>query len=561
MKRLFYPPFTSFCVKPRLRSRNGVHSGDELQPQSPVGLVSICSVIFFAVAVFFEGYVGGHSENRAIASESTVTAQTTQNEVSSPKKSLVIMLDGMRSDVLFTAPTPNVDSLLDGSWAGKDTEYYATWTFQAHTNLDADPSSATNHVAIITGVTATKNNVYQNGKIGEGKYDEYPSYPERLKKGNPALKTAYLYNWDEDALIRTGADIVFRPSDEDGAVRDAKLIDKATEILRGEIDSLTLYLDSMDMYGHGKGFSPFVDEYYNKMTEYDAAIGKLLSAVRNRPEFKKESWQIILVSDHGGLGTSHGIKDCENCYTIPIIVASKDGARGRMKNQPLNCCVAAYVMQHMTGAVPADFDGKICETYSDHTAEASDAEIVYRQPENTEHYAEKIGSPEALEFGADQDFSITLWFRTNQPQQGDPVLIGNKDWTSGMNPGLVLAANTNDQDGNQLWLNLSDGTIRDDLRPLAYQPDGTWWFIAVSAERKGNATLYLVRSDGRISFISDDISNLGDITSKLSWNIGSDGTGDYRYRLNGEIRGLTIRNRAISPEEVKIWSTKSPSDS
>ncbi len=492
------------------------------------------------------------------------------------KKSLVIMLDGLRSDVMFTAATPAINSLIDGTWAGPNTGYRSAWTYQAHTNLDALPSSATNHVAIATGVTATKNNVYENGKIGEGKYDEFPSYLERLKQANPQLVTAFLRNWSEDDLIRTKADYEQRYADKSGAELDMLLVDDAVAILAGtkpdsdgangthwkagtDVDALMLYLDAMDMYGHGKGFSPFVDEYYTKMTEYDAAIGRMLQAVCSRPNFADESWQIIVVSDHGGLGQSHGIQDCENCYTIPLVVVSKEVAAGRMVGQPQNCDVAAYVMQFMTGSVPTEFDGRVEVVHNTESVAVSlEDGIVYRQPSSVT--PEKLGRPESLNFGADGDFSITLWFRTDKAQQGDPVIIGNKDWTSGKNPGVVLAANTNDQDGTNLWLNISDGTTRDDLRPLAYQADGQWWFIGVTVERKGNAVLYLGRSDGRLTFISDDISTLGNIDSPLNWNVTEDGTGDYSCDLNGEIRELTIRNRALSLQDVETLSKNPPRD-
>lgn len=491
------------------------------------------------------------------------------------KKSLVIMLDGLRSDVMFTAATPAIDSLINGTWAGPNSGYRAAWTYQAHTNLDALPSSATNHVAIATGVTATKNNVYENGKIGEGKYGEFPSYLERLKQANPKLVTAFLRSWGEDDLIPTKADYEQRYADKSGAELDMLLVDDAVAILAGtkvdaeggngtrwkagtDVDALMLYLDSMDIYGHGKGFSPFVDEYYVRMTEYDTAIGRMLRAICSRPCFAEESWQIIVVSDHGGLEQSHGIQDCENCYTIPLVVASKEVETGRMVGQPENCDVAAYVMQFMTGSVPTEFDGKVEAVYPASAAADLAEGIVYQQPSSVT--PEKLGHPESLDFGTDQDFSITLWFRTDKPQQGDPVIIGNKDWNSGKNPGVILAANTNDKDGTNLCLNISDGTTRDDLRPLAYQVDGQWWFVGVTAERKGNAVLYLGRTDGRLTFISDDISTLGNINSPLNWNVTEDGTGDYRSQLNGEIRGLTIRNRALSLQEIETLSKNPPKD-
>ena len=83
------------------------------------------------------------------------------------KKCLLVMLDGTRADALLSASTPNIDSVRLGTWAPG---YQSAYSFEAYTSLDAPPSSATNHVAILTGVTATKNGCYNNGQTASAKY-------------------------------------------------------------------------------------------------------------------------------------------------------------------------------------------------------------------------------------------------------------------------------------------------------------------------------------------------------------------------------------------------------
>ncbi|MDO4586553.1 MAG: alkaline phosphatase family protein [Planctomycetia bacterium] len=510
------------------------------------------------------------------------------------KKSLVIMLDGMRSDVMFSASTPNIDSLIDGSWADG---YRGTWTYQAHTNLDSPPSSATNHVAIATGVTATKNNVFNNGEIHQGKYDEFPSYLEILKKAQPELITAWLHNWTEDADIRTLANYQKLIKDLPGFEIDMKLVDEAVQILDGtfpttegisntkwekgwDIDCLMLYLDSMDMFGHGNGFSVFIEPYFEKMTTYDAQIGRLLDAIRRRPNFSTENWQIIVVSDHGGYKTTHGIVGCENCYTIPLVVSSKDVPSGRMKGQPQNCSVAAYVLEHMIGQIPEYFDGKTFDVHQDAEPNIQNGLIVYLPFENNfndfcknakieksnlpialidggingkcaqfekEGAFLSLGKPDILDINSTKGFSATLWFKANGNQKGDPVLLSNKDWASGKNPGFVLAANLNNE-GTSATFNLSNGDIRDDLNPMDYPAD-QWMFFAITVDLTGNAAFYLGDQNGRLAFISDDISDEKELNA-LEWVIGNDGTKKYPCSLNGSVDELGIWNRELLLNEV-----------
>ena len=134
------------------------------------------------------------------------------------KKVLLIMLDGQRADAMFTAPTPNFDALRNGTWAEG---YKGAYTFQSHTNLESAPSSATNHVAIATGVTAKKNEVYKNGQTFKGKYDVYPTWMQRLRKADPNIVSVWLYNWGEDGYIP--ADATYQNSRGGGVDGDVKI--------------------------------------------------------------------------------------------------------------------------------------------------------------------------------------------------------------------------------------------------------------------------------------------------------------------------------------------------
>ena len=505
------------------------------------------------------------------------------------KKGLVIMLDGLRSDALLSASTPSMDSIITGEWAPG---YKSAWTFEAHTNLDSPPSSATNHVAIVTGVTATKNNCYENGQIPQTKWDEYPSYMSRLRKTIPDIKTAWIFNWGEDADIQSDATYVGEPSG------DEKLSGMCVQFLNGtfpagdgiqgshwsegdDIDLVTIYLDSVDGNGHGHGFTPNSDNYIKCVEWMDEQIGKFLAAIKGRPNFADEDWLVAVVSDHGGIGRGHGVVGSQNCYTIPILVSSRNLPAGRMKGQPLNCDVAAYVMNHFTGKIPAEFDGKIEEASPDPARSLSDGLLAYFpfegdvNPAFGEIKAEagivppdfvmdgqigkavsfvdenpiSLGKPTSMQFGANGDFTIAFWFRTSEPQKVDAPFLGNKNWNDGQQAGVLMAANVLSDEGTKLELNMGDGSNRLDLNPLEYQADGQWRFAAATADRDGNAVLYLGEPTGRLSFISDSIAGLGDLNN-LGWKLGQDGTGSHGFRFTGDMDEFMVWNRPLTNFEV-----------
>ncbi len=169
---------------------------------------------------------------------------------------------------------------------------------------------------------------------------------------------------------------------------------------------------------------------------------------------------------------------------------------------------------------------------------------------------------DALRFGEDIDFSISLWvqstsaFTDNRENGGtnyDPAIISNKDWNSGGNPGWVIAANSSNQGGgigNLEW-NIGDGGSRADFDQTNVQiNDGEWHHILVSHDRDGDAVFYL---DG-IQVGTVNIAGIGDIDSDLPTNIGTDGTEGTGWEnwFPGSLDDVAIWRRVVTPAEVSI---------
>lgn len=505
------------------------------------------------------------------------------------KKGLLIMLDGTRADVLLSANVPNLDSLRLGTWADG---YEGAYTFQAHTSLDAPPSSATNHVAILTGVTATKNGCYENGQTSSVDYDKFPPISRLIEAEIPDLTSAWIYMWGEDGDIDTRATYIGPAQSDDANADDAVALLSgkfpAKEGIKGtkwsaddDVDLLMLYIDQNDGAGHGHGFSLTVPEYVASVEDADKKIGRFLEAIKSRPNFANEDWLIAVTADHGGIDRTHGVVGSQNCYTIPLVVSGKEISPGRMIGDPCNRDAAAYMMVHFIGKYPDYFDAKINPTVPVKELPCKENLIAYFPFEGDVNpalgdFAGKdgilphafvtdgkigkalsmrdnnplcFGKPAALQFGKDRDFTFAFWFRTDEIQKGSAAMLGNKDWDDCFQPGIIVTANVISDEGNKLEFNLGDSVHHHDLNPLDYIPDGQWNFAAITADRDGDALLYLGMPDGKLAFITERLEDFGDINN-MDWYLGQDGTGVNKAHFVGDMDELMIWDRALTNEEV-----------
>ena len=530
-------------------------------------------------------------------------------------KSLVLMLDGARGDATLMAKTPNIDTLADGTWASG---YKGSWSFFAHTIKDAPPNSAPNHAAIVTGVTADKSQVKDNSffedYVKKNASVTYKTCLARINEKYPDKAVAYVYSWQPDVFFTTDdnpIDLVLQGNDELNAER-------VTAILAGtfendhwkkgsDIDALIYYIDLPDVFGHKGGFSPPCpvekhDDYLKSIETIDGWLGQMLDAIKDRPNFKNENWQIVICADHGGWIGSHGFHRAET-YTVPLVISSKTATLGEMPGVPCTADVAVSLLDHFgfdTAAMKNDglldgtvrgkqtpgavsdksledglivylpFDGSVENKIAGSvTPENKGAKLVATDGRQNGHLAIRpadvpqyvtLGNPDAMAWGESDDFSVAFWVRMSESQKDDPVLLGNKNWADGRNAGVCFFAFGERDNSNNIGLNLADTSKqRVDVKQFN-MASGEWWFCAMTVDRKGNAVVYVGSPNGKLFFGSESLigENLGktgqmngSINSPLPWNIGQDGTGEYGPQLNADMDELRIWNRTLTLEEVR----------
>lgn len=143
-----------------------------------------------------------------------------------------------------------------------------------------------------------------------------------------------------------------------------------------------------------------------------------------------------------------------------------------------------------------------------------------------------FGSNPDLGSAGNADFTVELRIKS-AGWSGDPAIISDKNWASGLNRGFVVAAN-----GSGWKFNIGDGSNRIDINGNDIT-DNEWHHLAVSYDQDGAKTLY---QDGtEVGSSTDNISTA--TASGLDLALLQDGTLGYGFGLDAEIA------------EVRIWST------
>jgi hypothetical protein len=517
------------------------------------------------------------------------------------RKSIVLALDGVRPDALAHANTPNYDALINGNW---QPDYRGAYTETARNLYGVATVSGPNHAAIMTGAESDQHGVTSNGNFSAGDFRTYRHYLRLLEDDDPSRNTAYLFTWGTDIFIPSGADYVLDDNDSGNTTRVENMLsgthsdNSGAEGTRWEAgtdpDAIFLFLDDPDGAGHGAGYELGVSQYITAMETCDAQLGRILSAIANRPNFADEDWQIIMTSDHGGYHNSHG-PDGGAEHTIPFLVASRHVTQGRLPVGTANIDVVPTLLDHMGVSIPSYIRGQVRGS----TVEASPPAMIgqdlvryYRFQGNLDDAASgvaaimgvesnvdptvhmmggkfggyvqindfgggsgnssylTISSGTDIEFGDNDNFTVTMWFRSHGTQSGDPVILGNKSWDSGQNAGWLILAN--EGANNSFGSNFASGSSasdRTDLEDIDYM-DTDWWFLASVFDANGNVALYAGNENGGLRWITLKATSVGDLRSPLPLNLGQDGTGEYGDNLDGDIDDLAIWRRALNHDEI-----------
>lgn len=206
-------------------------------------------------------------------------------------KVLFIGIDGVRSDALQLANTPNMDSLM-----AEGTFTYDSWNIKTTVS---GPSWS----AMLTGVWEDKHGVTNNSYTNPH-WNDYPYFVTRAKEYRPDIKAVQITSWDpmSSQVYNDGWDQKVVLGEDDDCVA------AAVSLLQNDpdLDVLFIHIDDVDASGHANGFNPQYATYINAIEYVDVQVGQLIAALKSRPQYNNENWIVLFTTDHGGIGNGHG---------------------------------------------------------------------------------------------------------------------------------------------------------------------------------------------------------------------------------------------------------------
>jgi len=420
-----------------------------------------------------------------------INAQTT-------KKVLLIGIDGCRTDALKLANTPTIDNLITNGIYSPDA-------------LNDDITiSGPGWSAILCGVWSNKHLSVDNSFVGTD-YTNYPPLFKHIEDFNANLHTVSICNWSpiNDYIVQNYADYKLNVSSDSDVS-----IEAVNYLTTNDPDIMFLHFDDVDHAGHSYGFSPDTSQYITAIESVDAFIAPIIQSISQRPNYTNEDWLILITTDHGGIGTSHGGNSIQE-QKVFVIASGNSITQNIIRKDSILAFDSVY--NCLPDTTELQFNG-------------------------VNNYVQIPSNP-IYNFGSTQDFTVECRVRTNTA--GDVSIIGNKDWGSGYNAGFVFSFKY--PSGPEWKVNIGDGINRRDMDGGGLIADNQWHTLSVSFDRDGYMKMY---EDGTL-VDSTYISNIGDITTNTGLIFGMDINQNFAYK--GSIAEVRIWNTLINGQTVQDW--------
>ena len=414
------------------------------------------------------------------------------------KKVLIIGIDGCRADALELANTPVIDNLIQNGIYSPDA-------------LNDDITvSGPGWSAILCGVWSDKHLSIDNS-FNNTDYFNFPPIFKYAEDFDDNLNTVSICNWNpiNDNIVQNYADFKLNVSSDYDVSSEA-----STYITNNDPDLIFLHFDDVDHAGHNYGFSPNITEYITSIEAVDDLLDPVMQAIYQRPNYLNEDWIILVTSDHGGVGTSHGGTSIE--HENVVVIVSGDNIQ-QLVIEKDSSLILDSVYNCLSDSVELKFDG-------------------------IDDYVQ-ISNASQFDFGVNQDFTIECRIRTST--SGDVAIVGNKDWNSGNNKGFVFSFKY--PSGPEWKINIGDGVNRADINTGGLIADNEWHTLSASFDRDGFMKMY---EDGLL-IDSADISSVGDITTNSGLFCGMDIYQNYPF--SGSVSQLRVWDTILNSNDIQSW--------
>lgn len=249
---------------------------------------------------------------------------------------IVIGCDGMSTDGVIKANTPNMDKMMSEG----------AYTLKARGILPT--VSSPNWASMIMGVGPEAHGITANEWGREefnlppnvtGPTGEFPTIFEVINKQKPDYEIGAIYNWDGFGRLfeKTAVDYDTTINSGDGTMNDAIRYFKAQKP-----NFLFIHLDNCDHAGHTLGHGSA--GYYKSVSEVDSLIGLMMKTVQQSD--MANNTVVIVSADHGGVQFGHGGESLAEIQ-IPFLIWGHGVKKGYEFKNPIytydNATTIAYI--------------------------------------------------------------------------------------------------------------------------------------------------------------------------------------------------------------------------
>jgi predicted AlkP superfamily pyrophosphatase or phosphodiesterase len=247
-------------------------------------------------------------------------------------KAILILIDGCRGDALEQASTPTIDEMIDSG----------AHTFQAHT---VTPSfTLPVHFSIFTSLSPLDHGVLTN----TGRPDPSPSAHSIIDVVKYHKKTtAAFYSWEHlrNLSVPGSLDYAFYINTAQRENGDLEIAEVAADILKAaQPDFCFVYLEWTDIAGHAYGWMS--KQYMDAIERADRALGLIMKKLESSDLLG--AYNIIVLSDHGGIGTHHE-KEVPEVMSVPWIAVGPSIKQGYTIEEEISVLDTAPTLAGLLG--------------------------------------------------------------------------------------------------------------------------------------------------------------------------------------------------------------------
>lgn len=244
-----------------------------------------------------------------VLSATVVAACTPQENAPKAEHLFLIGFDGWGSYCMDSVDMPNTRALMaEGSY-----------TLQKRTVLPSD--SSPNWASMFTGAPTEYHGWSNNGDgpdvqpVYVNENGVFPTIFSLVNEQMPDAEIGCVYEWGgiKSLIDYKAIDFCVQHKPEDIASVSIDYIKEKRP------NFMAIIYDDPDHVGHSAGHD--TPEYYAKMEELDLCLGQIIAAIKEAGIYDDSI--IVVTSDHGGIGTSHGGRSMMEMET-PFVIAGKN---------------------------------------------------------------------------------------------------------------------------------------------------------------------------------------------------------------------------------------------